>query len=106
MYCRLPPQVSYHFQFPVLYGSLYFAFLWAYEAIGGSALYTALDLDNMSSMIFTGALPVLLAISFAIMYGFGAAREACLAAKSRSSGSRNARPAGQSQELKISWPQL
>jgi len=69
------PLVSYHVQVPVLYGTVYLIFMWLYETGTQKWIYKALNWESAISIAFYIALPLLLILSYIIMFMVAGFRE-------------------------------
>ncbi len=54
-------------QVPVLYGCIYLVFHTVYALISGNWVYTVLTWNEPLSLIFYGALPLVLMLAFCVM---------------------------------------
>eukprot|EP00210_Caulerpa_lentillifera_P009454 g9014.t1 len=80
------PIISYHFQVSLLYGSLYVAFMWIYMAVSGHWIYSTLDWEKNTAVIYYVTIPFLLILSLFITYGVACFREAVIVRTCKTKG--------------------
>ncbi|GMH40961.1 hypothetical protein BSKO_08865 [Bryopsis sp. KO-2023] len=62
------PIVSYHLQIPIAFTSVYAVFFWVYRGASGVWVYEALNWSKTSSILYYTVLPILITLSFYLLY--------------------------------------